>query len=132
MSDKPSEALSRAAHRAGQQSFFLASVFQSYQRSNDISDAVLAEMLDCTEHDLPRLALCRRPVARTATFVADIEHLAMRFQINAEQLAAIIRQVDALEALRGHLAVREQPFGMLRAARDRDQPEDSDEEQRHE
>lgn len=131
MSDKPSEAFSRAARRASQQPFFLASVFQSYQTFNHISDTALAELLGCKEYDLPRLALCRRPAAHTATFAGDVDHLAMRFQINAEQLAAIIRQIDALEAIRGHLSVREQPSGMLRAARDRDQPENSDEEQPH-
>lgn len=121
MSDKSSDALSRAARRAGQQPFFLASAFQLYQEANDIDDAALAELLGCAAHDLPRLALCRRPPGKAAAFAADIDHLARRFQLDAEQLASVIRQVDALQALRTHLAASEQAAGMLRAARDRDE-----------
>lgn len=121
MSDKPSEALSKAARRASQQPFFLASVFQSYQAANAVDDAALAGLLGCAVHDLPRLALCRRPVGEAAAFAADIDHLARRFQLDSEQLASVVRQVDALKALRTYRTVSKQAPGMLRAARDRDE-----------
>lgn len=131
MSDKPSEAISRAARRAGQQSFFLASVFQSYQAANKLDDAALAAMLGCAAADLPRLALCRRPAGAAETFTTDIDHLARRFQVDAEQLVSIVREVDALEALRQHLSVDVQTPGMLRAARDRDAADTPGEEDHH-
>lgn len=125
MSDKAPAALARAVRRAGQRPFFLANVFQSYQAANDVDDAALAGLLGCTVHDLPRLALCRRPAGDATAFAADIDHLARRYQLDAEHLASVVRQVDALQALRMHLRASEPVSGTLRAARDREEEEDA-------
>lgn len=120
-----SEALVRAAHRAGQQPFFLASVLHDYQAAHDLDDTALASLLSCHADDLPRLALCRRPSA--STFAADIDHLAQRFQLQGDQLAMIIRQVDTLAALRLQFGSQASDR-FLRAARDRDELESQDQE----
>jgi hypothetical protein len=128
MSTKPTDSLLRAARRAAEQPFFLASVLQAYQAANSFDDAALADLLGCTPNDLPRLGLCRRPAADQSTFAADIAHLAKRFQLNGDQLVAVIRQVDALQALRQHLGTTESASRLLRAARDRDEPADTSQE----
>lgn len=126
MSDKPFEALARAARRAGQQPFFLAYVFRHYQEANTLDEPGLASLLGCSVDALPRLALCRRPIGDASAFRTDIDHLAKRFRLNGEQLAAMVRQVDALEAIRSQLKETQAYYGTLRAARDRD---DGDEPQ---
>ena len=121
MTSTPQQALIRAARRASQQPFFLASVLRAYQEANSLDDDGLAQLLSCAPAELPRLALCRRPAAEPAAFAADLDHLTQRFNLDGGQLAAVVRQVDALQAMRQHLAVGDQATGSLRAARDRDE-----------
>ncbi len=120
MSSKPSKALERAAQRAITSDFFLAGILNEYQQAHHLNDEGLAKLLECDIHDLPRLALCRRPATNQTSFVHDVDHLAQRFHLRAEQLAAIIRQVDSLHALRLQLTSNQDTRSMLRAARDRD------------
>src|SRR5204862_7583514 len=103
MNTEPSKALNRAAQRATSNEFFLANVFSIYQRARNLNDEALARQLQCEINDLPRLALCRRPSSEGGTFLGDIQHLAQRFRLNANQLMFIIRQVDALNEMRHHL-----------------------------
>jgi hypothetical protein len=128
MSNKPAGSLARAALRAGAQPFFLASILQAYQTANSLDDGAFADLLGCDLNDLPRLALCRRPAADSQTFAADIVHLAGRFQLDGDQLAAVIRQIDALQALQEHLGATQAASGLLRAARDRDELTDTNQE----
>jgi hypothetical protein len=131
MSDKPYEALSRAARRAGQQPFFLAYVFHQYREANTLDEPALANLLGCSVDALPRLALCRRPMGDTSAFRTDIDHLAERFRLNGEQLAAVVRQVDALEAIRSQMKETQASYGTLRAARDREEDGTSQPEAPH-
>ena len=128
MSDKPAESLARAARRAGAQPFFLASILQAYQLTNSLDDLAFAELLGCTLNDLPRLGLCRRPIADASTFATDIAHLEARFHLNGDQLAAVIRQIDALQALQQHLGTAQAASVVLRAARDHDESTDARQE----
>src|SRR5437879_4873471 len=121
MSSNPSKALERAAQRALTSDFFLASTLYEYQQANHLSGEALAALLGCDVKDLPRLALSRRPSAiNESVFWHDIEHLAQRFHLSADQLTTIIRRVDSLRALRQHLDATSSAQGMLRAARDRE------------
>ena len=90
----------RAAERARLRPFFMASVLAAYCRMHDLSDDALARLLGCSPDDVVRLALCRRPIAQSPTFLSDIDHLARRFAIPGERLIQIIRDVDALPAPR--------------------------------
>lgn len=127
MSDHASEALVHASRRAEQQPFFLASVLAAYRTAHQFDDARLADMLGCTPDDLIRLALCRRPAPESARFSAEIDHLARRFGLRGDRLAAMIRQVDALTALAQHLQTAAPATALLRAARDRTDPAPSEE-----
>ena len=122
MGSNPSKALERAAQRAMTSEFFLASTLYEYQQANHFDAKALAARLGCDVNDLPRLALCRRPSATDQrAFWHDIEHLAQRFRLRADQLATIIRRVDSLRALRQHQTSTLNAQGMLRAARDREE-----------
>ncbi|MBP1464376.1 hypothetical protein EYB53_001525 [Candidatus Chloroploca sp. M-50] len=131
MSSNVSNALARAARRAEQQPFFLASVLAAYRQANRLDDAALATLLDCQLADMLRLALCRRPATEQTQFMADVDQLAQRFNLRGDQLAMIIRQVDALAAIQQQVQVAYDGMGMLRAARDHEEPAAIDEEGQH-
>ncbi len=123
MNTNPPPSLVRAAQRAVSSPFFLASILKEYQRVHYLDNEALATLLGCHVDDLPRLALCRRPAAEQQAFVRDIDHLAQRFHLQADQLAAIIRQVDTLAIWQQQMPFHQQATypGMLSAARDRDE-----------
>jgi hypothetical protein len=123
MNTNPTSSLVRAAQRAVSNPFFLASTLKEYQRAHHLDNEALATLLECHVDDLPRLALCRRPVEAQQTFVHDIDHLAQRFHLQADQLAAIIRQVDTLTLWQQQMPFHQQATspGMLTAARDREE-----------
>lgn len=110
--------LRRAAERASQQQFYLASALLPYARAVSLDDAELATALGCTRADLPSLLLCRRPTGEGAVFRADVEAIARRFSLSAIRLGQIIRTADALVAFEG--AGSEARGGLLAAARDRE------------
>jgi hypothetical protein len=123
MNTKPTPSLIRAAHRAVNDPFFLASILKEYQRAHHLDNEGLATLLGCRVDDLPRLALCRRPATEQQAFVHDIDHLAQRFHLQADQLATIIRQVDILNIWQQQMPFHLQATSpnMLSAARDRDE-----------
>jgi hypothetical protein len=122
MKTNPTPSLVRAAQRAINSPFFLANTLQVYQRIHHLDNETLAALLECQVDDLPRLALCRRPVTEQQEFTRDIALLAHRFHLQADQLAAIIRQVDTLHTWQQHMPFHQQTTspGLLAAARDRD------------
>ena len=120
--------LRRAAERAGERRFFLASALLPYARAEGLDDAGLADRLGCTPEDLPALLLCRRPGNEGGRFRMDVERIAERFGLDAANLARVIRLADALQAFGP--AASDAPSGLLAAARDRDdapdRPDDRD------
>ena len=121
MRSNPSPALVYAAQRAAQRSFFLASALRQYQDLHQLDEQGLAHDLGCAPEDLPRLALCRRPVGASATFLDDVEQLTRRFQLKDGRLLALLRQVEAMAALQTHMARASQRDSLLQAARDREE-----------
>jgi hypothetical protein len=115
------ELLRRAAERARQQPFYLASLLLAYARAERLDDAGLAARLGCDPSSLPALLLCRRPTGEGSVFRADVEAIAERFALNALQLARLIRAADALVSLGS--AATDRTGGLLAAARDRDADE---------
>lgn len=127
MNKEPSPAIRRAAERAADQPFFLAGVLRAYQAAYHWDDTTLAAFLGCTVEDMPRLALCRRPRATPAEFRADIQHLMARFGLHADNLAHLMREVDALAGIKQRPVQIEGTQHMLRAARDRDDADEYEE-----
>ena len=111
------ELLRRAAARAGERRFFLASALLPYARAEGWDDATLASHLGCDHGDLPALLLCRRPTREGSGFRMDVERIAARFGLDAARLARVIRLADALETFA--TAAPDTSGGLLAAARDR-------------
>lgn len=109
----------RAAERARDDPFFLAGILETYRTMNKMSLEALTAFLGCAPDDVVRLALCRRPLSGSSTFLKDVDHLAQRFAFPGERLIAIIREVEAMQAFRDHFA-KAQDRNLLMAARDRD------------
>lgn len=109
--------LRRAAERAGQHPFYLASSLLAYARAERLDDAGLAACAGCDVDSLPALLLCRRPSGEGSVFRADVEAIADRFGLDAQRLAKLLRAADALVALGG--AATDHAGGLLAAARDR-------------
>jgi len=119
-----SERLVALARRVRNDPFFLASVLHEYARSEGLEEADLAAMLACPVEMLATLSLCRRPRPEPPLFRHDVELIATRFGVRAEVLASIVRHVDALTSMRRDAAVER---GFLMAARDDDEPAESEE-----
>ena len=110
--------LRRAAERAGQLPFYLASSFLAYARAEGLDDAGLAASVGCDLASLPLVLLCRRPTGEGAVFRADVEAIAERFSLNAARLARLIRSADVVVAL-GDVG-SDRASQLLAAARDHD------------
>lgn len=115
--DDDGAVLERAAARARGRPEYLGRAFAVYQETERMTETTLREYLGVALADWPRLALCLRP--RAEGFVKDVTEIADEFRIDRGVLAAVIRRVDAVEAVRR----REQPgqAGTLLAARTRKQ-----------
>jgi len=126
MKSEITDALARAVQKAQNSSFFLANVLNEFQQQNKLDNRSLAEFLGCEMQALSQLALCRCPNPNQSTFASDIDYLANRFNVQANHLANMIRQVAALHELRNHLREPGGKQRMLMAALDRDEDTLSD------
>jgi len=115
-----SDLVQRAARRAGDREFYLASALRKYQSLRHTDDAALAQQLGCDLATLNRLGLCRRPATDSATFRTDIQAIAQRFGVTAVTLAEVLREISSLEALGSAKEIP--PSAVLMAARDRKRP----------
>jgi hypothetical protein len=137
------EHLARLVHRLRSNRAYMAGIFVAYREMERLSDQALQDLLHVTPDAFLRLALCRCPAPEKPSFAADVRILAEYAGSDAGRIAMIIRQVQAVEGLRGLTqvsdaeAARQQPVwynpGLLAAARDRDtedQPDDGNEDPR--
>ena len=110
--------LRRAAERASQDPFYLASSLLAYAGAEGLDDAGLAADLGCDPASLPALLLCRRPMGDAPMFRADVQAIAERFGLDPLRLVRLLRHADAL------VAAANTPPGqtghLLAAARDRE------------
>jgi hypothetical protein len=118
----PEALLAKAAGRATERRFFLASALAAYQELHGMDDNALAAYLGCPPDRLSRLALCRRPDPGSTGFRNDTQRVAAYAGANPLRLGTLLRAVESAEALRGD----GDASGALLAARDAE-PEDGDE-----
>ncbi len=113
--DDAARVLDRAAERARTRPAFLGWVLARYEDLESLPGDRLREQLGVSAADWPRLQLCLRP--RGDVFLQDVTQIASAFGINRGTLAALVRRVDAVEAVQA----QEQPgrTGSLLAARSR-------------
>lgn len=111
-----------AAKRTAEEPQLLGYDLSEYRMFNDATEDDLAAALECPRDALVCLALCRRPNPNAPSFRVDIEQIALHCGVSAQKLAALLREVDSLRAIRQveippHLAAAHP--GLLAAARDR-------------
>src|SRR5437588_12207338 len=82
-----------AQRLAGEQNF-LACVLQAYRQPENLSDDALAARLHTSPEMLTRLALCKRPKVDSPQFAEDVRQIAAYAQVDAAELAILIREVD--------------------------------------
>lgn len=127
---KTVELLRHAAERAVHNSFFLAADLEQFRLHRRMTESDLARFLGCPSDALPKVALCRRPGPQTPRFQDDVRRIASGLGLDLEQLARLLREVDALRALSrvnsGERSVGGE--GLLMAARDQEatEPEGGD------
>lgn len=118
--------LAWAAARGARWPHLFASLIARYLESNHLTELELCARLGCDLDTLNRLRLCGRPDPDASAFALDINRVAGKLYLDANALAAIVREVDASETFRG--AYGASPFsstsGMLQAARDYDYDND--------
>jgi hypothetical protein len=125
--------LAALAERASQAPEFFAAVLAAFQRQENLTREGILKRLQTTPELLARLALCRRPKSDSASFCEDIRKIADFTDIDPVALVAMVRQVDALEALSAqgkivclNAAGNGKPTDiqsrLLAAARDRERP----------
>lgn len=92
--------LQRAAARAAEDPFFLAHDLQEYRNMTQTDEAGLARLLHCSRDALVHVGLCRRPDPNGDSFRAEVEKIASHCGVSAQQLAGLIREVDAVLGMR--------------------------------
>lgn len=120
--------LAWAARRARGHDAFIASDLQVYQERHRLDDAGLAAWLGCGMRVLADLALCRRPRADAPSFRTDVDRIADHIGVRGDRLARLLRETDAIAALRAAQADRSAAAerGFLMAARDRQDGRNTD------
>lgn len=94
---------------ASRDTFYLGWYFASYAEMMSVDIASVAGELGCLPEVMNKMSLCRAPRAEPPHFREDIEAVANRFQVRADRLANLVRQVKVTS-----------DQGVLLAARDRD------------
>jgi len=111
-----------AAKRAADEPFLLGYDLREYREIHETSDRDLASLLDCSTEALVCLSLCRRPNPTAQSFRVEVEQIALHCGVNAQKLAALLREVDSLRTIQQMPLPHPVAFaqsGVLAAARDR-------------
>lgn len=121
--------LANLADRLQSDPTYMAWVLRAYSRAEGLSPERLLDRLGIGADMLTRLAICKRPVADSPQFAAQVVQIANYTTLDAGLLANVIRQVDALALLAhmrtaqaapaGHPASSPILSGLMAAARDR-------------
>ena len=117
-----SDILRWAARRAADEDFLLGYDLREYRELHEATEDVVASVLDCSPDALVCLSLCRRPDPTAQSFRADVEQIAAHCRVNAQKLAALLREVDSLRTFSQAPLPPPAAFarpGLLAAARDR-------------
>ena len=94
---------------ASRDPFYLGWYFAIYAEMMSVDIANVASELGCLPEVMNTMSLCRAPRTDPPYFREDIEAVANGFQVRADRLANLVRQVQVTS-----------DQGMLLAARDRD------------
>lgn len=115
---------------------YMAWVLRAYSRAEGLAQDRLLLRLRTSADMLTRLAICKRPVADSPRFAAQVLQISDYTAIDAGLLANVIRQVDSLaslatmptaqEAAQAHPVSTPVRSGLMAAARDRVQQDEEE------
>jgi hypothetical protein len=126
--------LKRLAFRLRVNKGYMASILAVYQEQEKLDEIELSNRLSVDVAQMPRLALCKRPLPEGKEFTTQVKQLAAYVGANEIALAQMIRQVITLEQFNalpdidaGHHEKQTPAFssGLLAAARDREDRSDN-------
>jgi hypothetical protein len=131
-SSETTQHLARLAQRLRTDRAYMASLLVTYQEQESLDEIELAARLSMNAAQVPRLALCKRPLPESNEFTEQIKQIASFTGADEFALAQIIQQVTTLEQFDvlpdAGIANTEKrslaSSGMLAAARDREDSED--------
>lgn len=103
MTDKQTTYLAFAARKAAARREYLAYYLVQYQQQEELTEEAMMEFVGCSDEDYYRLALCKVPDTQGADFAVRLDRVAAYAGASTVQVAQVIRQVAALEALRAAL-----------------------------
>jgi hypothetical protein len=106
------------ARHTGSDTFFVSHALAQYKVTHRVDDEHLSRLLACSRRALDRLALCRLPDDRDATFRERVQQIATFVSCNADRLLGVLREVAAFDSLREQ-SDHASSSGLLMAARDR-------------
>lgn len=117
MCDRSRDLIARAAARAADRPFYLASAIAAFRELHGMDDPDLARFLACSTDTLARLRLCRLPDVESPQFQSDVRQIAQRFAIDPQSLLELLREVSSIKTMRGSPQATSK--GFLMAARDK-------------
>lgn len=114
----------KAANRDG----FLGAVLKAVAAANQSTVAEVVSRIGCSSENMPRLALCRIPREAAEHFAADVRQISEFVGCDAGQLANVVREYQAVAAMRRYDPNDSHHDTMLMAARDKKGDYDEDSE----
>jgi len=118
------------ARRIIQMPEFFGAVLYRFRQQENLTEQDVLHQLGTTPAMLDRLALCRLPDSNSPEFLAQMRQIAAFTKIDVELLIALLRQVEAVDALarprniirldRPNETTSSFESGLLTAARDRE------------
>lgn len=114
--------LASLAGRLARNPLFLAAPLARYAARHALDDAALAARLGCPPERLTDLRLCRNPHPEPPRFGQDVERIATHFGLDADRLAGVVRDGQALLHLNRPDTGGAAAPGFLMAARDEEPP----------
>lgn len=99
MRAEPNSRLAMLAKRVSHAPEFFGALLAAFQQQEKLTADELSRFLRLRPQLLPRLALCRRPKSDSPEFIGQIQKIAQFTKSDPEMLLAMLRQVEALEAL---------------------------------
>lgn len=108
------------ARKAENQDGFLGAILNAVAAANQSTVAEVASRIGCSSKNISRLALCKIPRAEAAEhFSADVRQISQFVGCDAGQLANLVREFQAIAAMRCYDPEGSHHDTMLMAARDK-------------
>jgi len=114
------------ARKAGNQDGFIGAVLNAIAMANETTVADIVSSIGCSTENMPRLVLCKIPRTETEYFSTDVRQISDFADCDADLLANLVREYQAIAAMRRYDPSDSPHETMLMAARDKKREYDED------